>query len=66
LSKLCNFRDPASIIVQNGNVEQQFQVIVVIVPDIGTRTLWFGNFITLLPNPKRMRFDAGESFHVFD
>jgi hypothetical protein len=49
-------RDLKAVFIQQCNIEERFQLIVTVIPDIGSRALWLQKIITLLPDTNRMGF----------
>jgi hypothetical protein len=47
-----------TIFSEQGNIQDQLQVVVVIIPDIGIGTFRFDKVIPLFPDPERVSFNA--------
>jgi hypothetical protein len=52
--------------VEHGHAEQELDILVVVIADIGGCPLRLRNSITLFPNPQSMGLDACEGLDVFN
>lgn len=53
-----------SVLVEQGDIQDAFEVIILIIPDIGRRSLGLDDTIALLPYPEGMGFDSRKFFQV--
>jgi len=58
--------DLVTILIQQGNIENRFQLIIAVIPDIGKRTAGLEKMVPLFPDPECVCLDAGNIFQVFD
>jgi hypothetical protein len=53
------------IFIEKGDIQDDLQLLVAIIPDIGIGTIRLQEIISLLPYPDGMSLDTREIFQVF-
>lgn len=57
--------DLIAVFIEQGDVEEEFEVFVLIVADIGRGPVGVDDAVALFPNPDGMGLDARELFQIF-
>jgi hypothetical protein len=53
-------RNLETIFIEQGYIENDLQVVVIVRANIGICAVWFKKSVSLLPNTNCMRFNAGK------
>jgi hypothetical protein len=58
--------DLITVFVQKSDVQDGFQLLIVVIPDIGIRALGLQEAVTLFPDADRVGFHAGQVLQIFN